>query len=131
MARRGHRPRRAGNAAVRPQGRTHPGTPRRVAERVSEHVRAARRSDRAHDRRSLDQRRGGVRDRLARAEGAPRLVSSRDVALMLLPAGVPVAIDEAGPDWSVDAPALAAGRAAVWGREPSWTPAGRELARSV
>jgi hypothetical protein len=58
-------------------------------------------------------------------------VSFQDLAALLLPADLDGAVCEVGSDWRVDAVALAAAGFAVWGREPTWTAAGRGLTRSA
>jgi hypothetical protein len=68
---------------------------------------------------------------MGRLGGAARLVSFQDLAALLLPADVDGAVCEVRGDWSIDAAALAAARFAVWGREPTWTAAGRGLTRSA
>ena len=56
-------------------------------------------------------------------------MSFQDLAALLLPADADGTICEAGSDWGLDPAALTTGRASVWGREPTWTPAGGELLR--
>ncbi len=56
-------------------------------------------------------------------------MSFQDLAALLLPADADGAICEAGSDWNVDPEELTAGKSSVWGREPTWTPAGAGLVR--
>ncbi|MEO8686689.1 MAG: aminoglycoside phosphotransferase family protein [Solirubrobacteraceae bacterium] len=54
-------------------------------------------------------------------------MSFHDLAALLLAADDDGTVCEAGSDWNVDPVELTAGKRSVWGREPTWTPAGAGL----
>ena len=56
-------------------------------------------------------------------------MSFHDLAALLLPANADGAVCEARSDWNVDRRELTAGTRSVWGREPTWMPAGAGLVR--